>query len=486
MNTNYETVVSLIELLVKKAGFDLSKNYSEIELQKTKDSISSLMKERSTTTDKKALNSLIENLKVRQANWENNAEIVGRSLVKAYEECKDYSTVKMRIELLGNLALKGTDSISVGSVYSRIRSLDSDYKSLVNKIENTDYRNEEMDSRYKSYLETKLASISDEIEALDKELDSLREVELKDVGIVSRLKEYLDKLKIDRDKIDKVVSSSINSDVAFDVWERLETAKHNTDEKFEHAKDLLTKTESMLDEVRKNRTSINERKKYLETEKARCSTKLTNVNTKLDTNNYENNTERMIDLNNSEMMKLELESLNNKKDVIYVDVGKVKEELIKAWGKERPPIIKKKQEVDLKDSSYKEPEEEIPEEKELEEKINSQAIEIEALKEELREKKKEEVVSLEVKEEQEEVADVKEVIEEKVEDKSSVLDKEEPLDEIDKLIEDAKKFVNTKVEVKKEEVPKEIKQDQIEQEVEHLIKEEKAETAKKNKIELDW
>ena len=80
MNTNYETVVSLIELLVKKAGFDLSSNYSEIELQKTKDSISSLVKDRNTSNDKKTINALIENLKVRQANWENNAEMVGKRL----------------------------------------------------------------------------------------------------------------------------------------------------------------------------------------------------------------------------------------------------------------------------------------------------------------------------------------------------------------------------------------------------------------------
>ena len=53
---------------------------------------------------------------------------------------------------------------------------------------------------------------------------------------------------------------------------------------------------------------------------------------------YVNVTERMIDINNSEKMRLELESLRNKKDVIYVDALKVKEELIKEWGKERVKI----------------------------------------------------------------------------------------------------------------------------------------------------
>lgn len=370
MNTNYEAVISLIELLVKKAGFDLSSNYSETELQKTKDNISSLVKERNSSKNKKELDSLIESLKVRQAKWENNAEMVGKSLVKAYEEGKDYSTVKMRIELLANLAQKGTDNFSVGSVYDRIKSLDSEYKTLSEKIENTNYSNEaekEMDLRYKSYLENKLASIEIEVEALDKELESLKEVELKDVGIVTKIKEYITKLKSDRDKLDKAVTNSVNSNVTFEVWKRLETAKNNTNDKLSHANDLLTKTEEMLENVKKNRENITERKNALELDKTRCKSKLNNVSNKLDEDNYENTSLKMIDVNNSEMMKLELESLKNKKDVVYVDVGKVKEELIKAWSKDRPPIIKtrkpevEKKVVEEKTIDLKEPEDTLDE-----------------------------------------------------------------------------------------------------------------------------
>jgi len=377
MNTNYEAVVSLIELLVKKAGFDLSSNYSELELQKTKESIASLIKKRDTAKDKNELNSLIESLKVRQAKWENNAEMVGKSLVTAYEEGKDYGTVKMRIELLANLAQKGTDNISVGSVYDRIKSLDNEYKTLTEKIENTNYSNEaekEMDVRYKTYLENKLTSIEIEVEALDKELESLREVELKDVGIVTKIKEYITKLKSDREKIDKAVKSSVNSDVGFEVWERLETAKNNTNDKLNHANDLLTKTEEMLENVKKNRADITERKNGLEADKTRCKTKLANVTKKLEESSYENTSLKMIDVNNSEMMKLELESLNNKKDVVYVDVGKVKEELIKAWSKDRPPITRTRKPIVEKPTLEKE-----IIKKEVEEKIPKPEIEEEIL-----------------------------------------------------------------------------------------------------------
>ncbi len=458
MNTNYETVVSLIELLVKKAGFDLSKNYSEIELQKTKDSISSLLKERNTATNKEALNTLIENLKVRQANWENNAEMVGKSLLKAYEEGKDYNTVRMRIELLGNLALKGTDNISVGSVYDRVRSLDSEYKTLINRIENTDYRNEaekEMDSRYKIYLETKLTSIEGEIEALDKELDNLREVELKDVGIVSKIKEYLNKLNADKEKIDKASKASINSDIAFDVWERLETAKNNTNEKLDKAKDLLSRTEEMLENVRSNRLNINERKSTLQAEQGRCKTKLNNVSSKLEADDYENNTERMIDVNNSEMMRLELESLNNKKDVVYVDVGKVKEELIKAWSKDRE-TVKKVKEVLKQDENI--------------ETIDSDI----GIKETNVVSKEENNVNIELPKEPEVLvkpemeADVEQVI---LDDNKDV---DEAFGNIEKLIEKSENLMNTSLEV------------DVKPKVEEKATLKEVMNEKKNKIELDW
>jgi len=256
MNANYDAVVSLVSLLVKKAGFDISKNYSEEELEKTRRTISELNREKSTSNNKKALISIIDNLKVRQANWENNAEVVGKSILKAYEEGKDYNSVKMRIELLYNLAIKGTSDITVGAVYDDLKSLELKYEDLLTKIESTDYRNieeREMDVKYQAYLENKLESLDTEISTLDSELESLRQVEIKDVGITTKLKDYVAKLKTDLDKINNVLNSSINSDIAFDVWERLETAKNETDEKYDKATELLKRTESMLEDVIRRR-----------------------------------------------------------------------------------------------------------------------------------------------------------------------------------------------------------------------------------------
>lgn len=334
MNNNFEAIKSLISLLVKKAGFDLDKNYSEVELEKTKSSIEELTYEKNNSNNKKAISNIIDNLRVRQANWENNAEIVGKSLIEAYQSGKEYQSIKARIELLGSLALKGTENLGVGSIYSKLTELEKKYEELNTKIETNDYKNlneKEMDERYKTYLENKIASFEVEVENLNKELESLRDIELKDVNIVNKIKEYIDKMDSDLERINKALSTSVNSDISFEVFERLENAKEELEVKSTKDKETLSKAESMLDNVRKNRININERKDSIESEIDKLNNKLTNVKIKLDENDYTNQIEKIIDINELERVRLELESLKNKKDVVYVDAVKVKEELIKEW-----------------------------------------------------------------------------------------------------------------------------------------------------------
>ncbi|MCI6349605.1 MAG: hypothetical protein MR779_01645 [Tenericutes bacterium] len=334
MNNNFEAIKSLISLLVKKAGFDLDKNYSEVELEKTKSSIEELTYEKNNSNNKKAISNIIDNLRVRQANWENNAEIVGKSLIEAYQSGKDYQSIKARIELLGSLAVKGTENLGVGSIYSKLTELEKKYEELNTKIETNDYKNlneKEMDERYKTYLENKITSFEVEVENLNKELESLRDIELKDVNIVNKIKEYIDKMDSDLERINKALSTSVNSDISFEVFERLENAKEELEVKSTKDKETLSKAESMLDNVRKNRININERKGLIENEIDKLNGKLTNVKIKLDENDYTNQIEKIIDVNELERVRLELESLKNKKDVVYVDAVKVKEELIKEW-----------------------------------------------------------------------------------------------------------------------------------------------------------
>lgn len=344
MNNNFEAIKSLVSLLVKKSGFDIDKNYSEEELAKTKENIQKLQSEKESSNNQKTLGKIIDTLKLRQANWENNAEIVGKSLLNAYKEGKDYSQVKARIELLGNLAYKGTENLSAGNLYSKLSELESKYNKLNNKIDTYEYKNteeREMDEKYKSYLDNKISSLNDEIKIVNKELDELRDIELKDVTIVNKIKEYIDKLDNDLARIDRILNESANMDISFEVYERLESAKEELESKQIRNKDTLEKAEKMLENVRINRTNSNSKKEILEEELDKCTTKKNNISTKLKEDNYINTTERIIDINEKEKIRVELDYLNNKKDVIYVDAIKVKDELIREWSTKKENFVEK-------------------------------------------------------------------------------------------------------------------------------------------------
>lgn len=344
MNNNFEAIKSLVSLLVKKSGFDSDKNYSEEELAKTKENIQKLQSEKESSNNQKTLGKIIDTLKLRQANWENNAEIVGKSLLNAYKEGKDYSQVKARIELLGNLAYKGTENLSAGNLYSKLSELESKYNELNNKIDTYEYKNteeREMDEKYKSYLDNKISSLNDEIKIVNKELDELRDIELKDVTIVNKIKEYIDKLDNDLARIDRILNESANMDISFEVYERLESAKEELESKQIRNKDTLEKAEKMLENVRINRTNSNSKKEILEEEFDKCTTKKNNISTKLKEDNYINTTERIIDINEKEKIRVELDYLNNKKDVIYVDAIKVKDELIREWSTKKENFVEK-------------------------------------------------------------------------------------------------------------------------------------------------
>lgn len=344
MNNNFEAIKSLVSLLVKKSGFDIDKNYSEEELAKTKENIQKLQSEKESSNNQKTLGKIIDTLKLRQANWENNAEIVGKSLLNAYKEGKDYSQVKARIELLGNLAYKGTENLSAGNLYSKLSELESRYNELNNKIDTYEYKNteeREMDEKYKSYLDNKISSLNDEIKIVNKELDELRDIELKDVTIVNKIKEYIDKLDNDLARIDRILNESANMDISFEVYERLESAKEELESKQIRNKDTLEKAEKMLENVRINRTNSNSKKEILEEELDKCNTKKNNISTKLKEDNYINTTERIIDINEKEKIRVELDYLNNKKDVIYVDAIKVKDELIREWSTKKENFVER-------------------------------------------------------------------------------------------------------------------------------------------------
>ena len=173
-----------------------------------------------------------------------------------------------------------------------------------------------IDYKFKIYLENKISSLDQEIDEIEREFDELRDNESKDLNIVNRLTSYNESLKKNLERLDRASNVNNNSDLSFEVWERLQTTKDDLEIKLEKAKDALSKTEDMLTELRNNREILSRRRDLLENESTICRTKLANVDKKLEEDDYINKSEQIMDASKLELINLELETLNNKKDVI--------------------------------------------------------------------------------------------------------------------------------------------------------------------------
>ena len=395
MNTNYEAVKCLIEILVKKAGYDVNKNYSENELKKTKETISKLEKDKDI--EKPTKNEIISNLKIRQANWENNAEVVGKSLLECYKNNKSYMDVRAKVEFLSNLAKKDEEEKNGESlmryVYSKLKKLENEYNELNLKIESNDYVNQEekdLDAKLKDYLINSNDNFTNEISLCDDELERLKDVECKEQSIKDRLNGYVVNVKKDVELLDKLKKNSLDKGITLEVWEKIEDIELGIKEKLEKVLKTLKKIDKVLEEVKENRERCNSKKAFLNSEIDKNNNKLTRINDRLNSYDYLDYTSKIKDLNKKELIRIELNELKNKKDVIYVNVDMVKAELIKEWSKisgtgEREPQVIEKEEI--KDVEKKV---ETPIIKPvLEEKINKVEIKKEEVKPELTAEKKE-------------------------------------------------------------------------------------------------
>lgn len=395
MDTNYEAVKCLIEILVKKAGYDVNKNYSENELKKTKETISKLEKDKDI--EKPTKNEIISNLKIRQANWENNAEVVGKSLLECYKNNKSYMDVRAKVEFLSNLAKKDEEEKNGESlmsyVYSKLKKLENEYNELNLKIESNDYVNQEekdLDAKLKDYLINSNDNFTNEISLCDDELERLKDVECKEQSIKDRLNGYVVNVKKDVELLDKLKKNSLDKGITLEVWEKIEDIELGIKEKLEKVLKTLKKIDKVLEEVKENRERCNSKKAFLNSEIDKNNNKLTRINDRLNSYDYLDYTSKIKDLNKKELIRIELNELKNKKDVIYVNVDMVKAELIKEWSKisgtgEREPQVIEKEEI--KDVEKKV---ETPIIKPvLEEKINKVEIKKEEVKPELTAEKKE-------------------------------------------------------------------------------------------------
>lgn len=353
MDTNYEAVKSLIEILVKKAGYDVDKNYSENELKKTKETIIKL--ENDKELERNIKNELIANLKIRQVNWENNAEVIGKSLLNCFKDKKSYSEVRGKVEFLSNLAKKDEDGKNGQSlmsyIYSKLKDLENKYNELNTKIEENNYLNleeKDLDIKLRDYLVNSIDNYQNEMSLCEDELRRLKDVKYKEETLKEKLLVYVANVKKDIEALEILKKSSLDKGITLEVWEKIENIELSIKSKLERVLKTLRKSENFLNSVQEDQNRCNAKKAMLSKEIERSNNKLKRVNDRINENDYLDYASKIRDLNKKEIIRIELNEFKNKKDVIYVNVDKVKEELVREWSKRENETGGSTEKVDLK------------------------------------------------------------------------------------------------------------------------------------------
>ena len=377
MDTNYEAIRSLIEILVKKAGYDINSSYSENELSKTKETINKL--EQDSELENTIKDELLANLKIRRANWENNAEVIGKSLLNCYKEKKSFSEVRGKIEYLSKIAKNEEEKNSqslMSYIYNRIKQLDEHLKDLKIKIEENNYINDEekeLDKKLQEYLINAVDRENNKLTLIDKELERIKDEQHKEQAIKDKLNNYVTNVKKDIEILDKLKKSSLNKGITLEIWEKIENIELNIKEKLEKVLKLIKHNEEVLKELESNKLKCENKKTMLANSIEKNNKKLEQITDKINENDYVDYASKINDINQKELINIELNELNNKKDVIYVNVDKVKEELIKEWTKDKNNSI---QTDNISASENNENYNELGKKEEVIEKVEENKLEI--------------------------------------------------------------------------------------------------------------
>lgn len=343
MDTNYETIRSLVELLVKKAGFDLSQNVGEEELEKTKSYIFEFEKKLDDVKEeeKKEVEQAINNFKKIEENWENNAEILGKSILNAYKEKRAFKDVEADLAKLVELAVSDKEEPAneslMSHVYDTIRELEEKQESIEEALSNEDYsddRSKELDEQTVNYLNSKIIEYEAELKHLTVELERIKNVETKDMATISAIKVYLSNTEKNLERLEEVKKETIKKKVvSTDIWAKLEKAGLEIKRKYSNAKDTLQKFESLLEDMRKSKEEYISRKAFIESEIQKCNAHIEKIERSINSGQYADYANRVLDENKKASIKITLNELKNKKEVIYINVEEVRKEIKKEWSR---------------------------------------------------------------------------------------------------------------------------------------------------------
>lgn len=336
-NISFEALNSLISLLVKKAGYNIDIDYASEELSKTFNSIRKAEEELKKYDENEPkyveLKEILKNLSKRKNNFENNSEIIGKNIISYYKDNKDINEIKKLIEKLAIAVENSEDNEpnEISTIYNTINNLEIEYAKLEEKISDFNYidnNSKEIDIRTKNYLESKINTYNSSIERIIKELEKLKEIEVDD-------KSKLNKTKIDRTeneaKLEKLIElkiKALNQEVSNEIWNKIESTENNIKRKSKKINETIVYYQELYDKTIEeiNRLYIEKEKYFKSLTKAK--EKVSEVNNRINNNDYIDYIKKIIDETELNVLENKIIRYKNKKDVVYVDSTKIKNEII--------------------------------------------------------------------------------------------------------------------------------------------------------------
>ena len=236
-------------------------------------------------------------------------------------------------------------------IYSKLKDLENKYNELNTKIEENNYLNleeKDLDIKLRDYLVNSIDNYQNEMSLCEDELRRLKDVKYKEETLKEKLLVYVANVKKDIEALEILKKSSLDKGITLEVWEKIENIELSIKSKLERVLKTLRKSENFLNSVQEDQNRCNAKKAMLSKEIERSNNKLKRVNERINENDYLDYASKIRDLNKKEIIRIELNELKNKKDIIYVNVDKVKEELVREWSKRENETGGSTEKVDLK------------------------------------------------------------------------------------------------------------------------------------------
>ncbi len=358
MDTNFESIKSLIELLVKKAGFSLNEKTADKEYNEVKKLINKY--------NSNINSDIYKYISEQKKHWESNSEFVGSNLLDAYNSGKQENQINNELSILIKNALqeenKKVSTTLMSYIYNSISTNEEKLNFIIEKINSCDYIDDEertSDLREKEYLEKKVSELNDEERILLSYITTLKSAIENDKAISTRISDNIFKIKCKIKALEEAKEKIKNLYIPIAYQERLIT----TISKYYLKLELLEKEVGKIEKEIKNNDSkiieINDKIVSIQNDKNKVEELLSKTKELINSNEYIDISTKIIDEIKREIVIYTLNILKNQKEVIYVDVVQIEKEIREEWNKKKykkDVVVKTTEKVKKKETIVKQSE----------------------------------------------------------------------------------------------------------------------------------